>query len=103
MLKQITKDEHIERVGSEQELQFNLIKSVYIRVIKKDTETERKMINEVMELVPMFETFVKMYEIRTGKDRKNLSILERDALINAFKNRYADKLQGGTNEKVKKA
>lgn len=103
MLKQITKDEHIERVGSEQELQFNLIKSVYIRVIKKDIETERKMINEVMELVPMFETFVKMYEIRTGKDRKNLSILERDALINAFKNRYADKLQGGTNEKIKKA
>lgn len=103
MLKQITKDEHIERVGSEQELQFNLIKSVYIRVIKKDIETERKMINEVMELVPMFEIFVKMYEIRTGKDRKNLSILERDALINAFKNRYADKLQGGTNEKVKKA
>ncbi len=43
MLKQITKDEHIERVGSEQELQFNLIKSVYIRVIKKDIETERKM------------------------------------------------------------
>ena len=103
MLKQITKDEHIERIGSEQALRFNLIKSVYIRVIKKDIETERKMINEVMELVPMFETFVKMYEIRTGKDRKNLSILERDALINAFKNRYADKLQGGTNEKVKKA
>lgn len=103
MLKQITKDEHIERIGNEQALRFNLIKSVYIRVIKKDIETERKMINEAMELVPMFETFVKMYEIRTGKDRKNLSILERDALINAFKNRYADKLQGGTNEKVKKA
>ena len=35
MLKQITKDEHIERIGNEQALRFNLIKSVYIRVIKK--------------------------------------------------------------------
>ena len=95
MLKQITKDKYIERIVNEKELRFNLIKSVYIRVIKKDIDTERKMINGAMELVPMFETFVKMYEIRTGKDRKNLSILERDALINTFKNRYVDKLQGG--------
>lgn len=95
MLKQITKDKYIERIGNEQALRFNLIKSVYIRVIKKDIETERKMINEAIELTPMFEMFVSEYEIKSGKDRHDLNILERDALVNTFKSRYIGKLQGG--------
>lgn len=102
MLKQVITTENIVKIGNENELRFNLIKSVYARALSKNIEIERKMIINAMELAPMFEIFVSKYEIRSGKDREDFSILERDALINAFKNRYIDRL-GGTNEKIKKA
>lgn len=88
MLKQVTKDYDIQIIGSKEELRFNLVKSVYARVVKKDIETEQKRIDEVIGLIPKFETFIRMYEFRTGKDRKDFSVLERDALINAFTDRF---------------
>lgn len=94
MLKQITKDKDIVKLGCSEELSSNIVKPIYLRMIKENIENEQIFRKIVMDLMPEFLIQVQKHELLWGKDRSKFTVIEREKIMSEFEKKHIEVLQG---------
>ena len=96
--KQITKDTDVVNIASFQNLNFEFWKDENKKDLDREIEADARLKLGVMELLPVFDNLITIYEIKWNKSRNDFNVMERDLVTNEFKKLYGkriDKLMGG--------
>lgn len=93
-ISQVTETKDIIKVACKDEVNLNIVKPIYIKVINSDIENEKIFKKIVMDLMPQFLKKVQAYEVTSGKHRSQFTVIERDKIMSEFEKEHIDKLQG---------
>lgn len=94
MLKQVTENKDVIKIASGKELNLNIIKGTYVKIIDTEKENEQIFRRIVMDLTPEFHKKINQREIQLGKDRNKFSVFEKQQLLDEFEKEHIDILQG---------
>ncbi|MBP3928469.1 MAG: hypothetical protein J6D47_02730 [Peptostreptococcaceae bacterium] len=95
--KQVTKDTDVVNIASFQNLNFEFWKDENKKDLDREIEADARLKLGVMELLPVFDNLITIYEIKWNKSRNDFNVMERDLVTNEFKKLYGkriDKLMG---------
>ena len=93
-ISQVTETKYIIKIACKDEVNLNIVKPIYIKVIDSEIENEKIFRKIVMDIMPEFEKLVTLYEIKWKKHRSQFTLLERDQVSKEFEEKHIDKLQG---------
>lgn len=93
-ISQVTETKYIIKIACKDEINLNIVKPIYIKVINAEIENEKIFRKIVMDLMPEFEKLVTLYEIKWRKHKSQFTLLERDQVYKEFEEKHIDKLQG---------
>ena len=95
--KQVTKDVDIVNIATLENLNFEFWKYENKKDLDREIEADTRLNLGVMELLPVFDNLITIYELKWNKSRNDFNVIERDIVTNEFKKLYGkriDKLMG---------